>query len=61
MMHAYLATDLVQARLEADDDEFIEVVEVPWTDIPVKIASGEIRDAKSITALLLAMRILGDN
>ena len=61
MMHAYLATDLVQARLDADDDEFIEVIPVPWADIPGKIANGEIRDAKSITALLLAMRVLGDN
>ena len=61
MMHAYLATGLVPARLAADDDEFIEVVRVPWIDVPGKIASGAIRDAKSITALLLAMRVLGDN
>lgn len=61
MVHTYLATDLVQARLEADDDEFIEVIQVPWTEILDKIASGEIRDAKSVTALLLAMRVLGDN
>ncbi|MXZ92210.1 MAG: NUDIX hydrolase [Chloroflexi bacterium] len=61
MMHAYLATDLVQARLDADDDEFIEVVRVPLVDIPGKIAGGEIRDAKSIASLLLAMRVLRDN
>ena len=61
MMHAYLATDLVQARLDADDDEFIEVVRVPLAEIPGKIASGEICDAKSIAALLLAMRVMGDN
>ena len=60
-MHAYLATDLVPARLDADEDEFIEVVRVPLVDIPGKIANGEIRDAKSITALLLAMRVMGDN
>ncbi len=60
-MHAYLATDLTPARLDADDDEFIEVVRVPLAEIPGKIASGEIQDAKSIAALLLAMRVLGDN
>ncbi len=57
-MYAYLATDLTPAALDADEDEFIEVVRVPLTEIPGKIASGEIRDAKSVASLLLAMRLL---
>ena len=60
-MHAYLTTDLKPSELDADDDEFIELRRVPWTDIPTLIAAGAIQDAKSIAALLLAMRVLGDN
>ena len=57
-MYAYLATDLTPAELDADDDEFIDVVRVPLVDIPGKIAGGEIQDAKSVASLLLAMRVL---
>ena len=60
-MYAFLATELTPAVLDADDDEFIDVVRVPLGEIPDKIASGEIQDAKSIATLLLAMRVLGDN
>ena len=61
MIHAYLARDLAPAQLDADDDEFIEVVRTPLTDISDLIANGTIRDAKSVASLLLAMRVLGDN
>lgn len=60
-MHSYLATGLTPSRLEADDDEFIDVVRLPLAQTPDLIASGEIQDVKSIAALLLAMRLLGDN
>ena len=60
-MYAFLATDLTPSTLDSDEDEFIDVIRVPLADVPGKIADGEIRDAKSIAALLLAMRLLGDN
>ncbi len=60
-MYAFLATELSPATLDSDDDEFIEVIRVPLNRIPNEIASGSIRDAKSVASLLLAMRILGDN
>ena len=60
-MHAYLATELSPARLEADFDENITVVRVPLAQTLDLIASGEIQDAKSVASLLLAMRHLGDN
>lgn len=60
-IQAYLARELVPARLEADDDEFIEVVRRPLSEIPGLISDGSIRDAKSVASLLLAMRVLGDN
>lgn len=58
-MYSFLATDLAPAALDSDEDEFIEVVRVPLGDAPNLIAQGEIRDAKSVASLLLAMRVLG--
>ena len=55
-MYAYLATGLTPSKLAADDDEHISVVRVPLDQVPSLIQSGEIEDAKSIAALLLAMR-----
>ncbi len=54
MMHAYVARDLSLSQLEADEDEDITVVEVPMAEALDMIASGKIRDAKTIAALLLA-------
>ena len=51
-LHLYLAADLEPSRLEAEDTESIEIVEVPLSKIPGLIASGEICDAKSIAGLL---------
>jgi ADP-ribose pyrophosphatase len=60
-MHAYLVTNLAPASLDADDDENILVERVPLAQTLELIASGKIEDVKSIAALLLAMRLLGDN
>ena len=54
LMHAYVARDLTLSELEADEDEDITVVEVPMADALDMIATGKIRDAKTIAALLLA-------
>jgi len=51
-LHCFVATDLVPARLVAEDTEDIELVRVSPDEIPRLIASGEICDAKSIAALL---------
>ena len=55
LMHAYLATGLRPSRLQQDEDEDIEVVEVPLDRIPDLLRSGEIRDAKSIASLLMVI------
>ena len=60
-MHVFLARELTPARLSADEDEFIDVRRVSMGRIAGLIADGSIRDAKSISALLLAMRVMGDN
>ncbi|MCH7621308.1 MAG: NUDIX hydrolase [Chloroflexi bacterium] len=60
-MHAYLATELSPAQLDADFDENITVIRVPLAQTMDLITRGEIQDAKSVASLLLAMRHLGDN
>ena len=56
-LHCFLATDLVPARLVAEDTDDIELVRVSPDEIPRLIASGEISDAKSIAALLMFLFI----
>jgi ADP-ribose pyrophosphatase len=56
-MHAYLATDLRPSSLAPDEDENIEVMPIPLAQVPDMIRSGEIEDAKSIAALLMAIHI----
>lgn len=55
-MHVFLATELAAGQPHPESDENIEVVSVPIYSIPAMIQRGEIRDAKSIAALLLVLR-----
>ena len=59
-MYAYLATQLQPGASSQDDDEDIEVVRMPLDEVPHKIRSGEIRDAKSIAALLMVLYLFDD-
>jgi 8-oxo-dGTP pyrophosphatase MutT (NUDIX family) len=49
-VHAYLATDLHDERLEAEEEERIEVVEAPLAELDDVLR--RCRDAKSLVALL---------
>jgi ADP-ribose pyrophosphatase len=51
-LHVFLATDLSESRLIAEDTDEIEVVRVPLPEVLKMIDSGEICDAKSIAGLL---------
>ena len=53
-IYAYVARNLVESKLSADSDEDIDVERVPADRIPQLIRLGEIRDAKTIAALLMA-------
>ena len=57
-MHFYLARDLTPAPLQADSDEDITVERVSPDHVDSLIASGQLRDAKSLAALYLARRWL---
>lgn len=58
VLHLFLARDLTQGENNLDDDEFLTLSWVPLCDLLSMIDSGDLADAKSITALLLALRKL---
>ncbi len=53
-IHVYAATGVSESRQNLDDDEEIDVVRLRFDDAIAMINSGEIDDAKSMIALLLA-------
>jgi ADP-ribose pyrophosphatase len=57
-MVVFLATDLKENPLQADDDEFLQVERIPLKKAIEMAEHGEIPDAKSLAALLLARRHL---
>ena len=58
VIHTFLALDLVPTEGHTDEDEFLELVPLPLAEALDKIKTGEIQDAKSISGLLYADRVL---
>ncbi len=58
-IHLFLATSLIESRLETDADEFVEVKRIPFVKALEMIERGEIVDSKSVAALLRVARRLG--
>lgn len=54
----FLAKDLEKTAQHTEDDESVEVVPVPLSLAVDMVLSGEIRDAKTIAALLVTHYIL---
>lgn len=55
--HLYLAGGLQAERRPADETEFIERRRVPFDDVVGMVEQGEVEDAMTITAVLLAARL----
>lgn len=53
-LYVYLATGLRPDPLEVDEDEFLEVEQMPVKELYQLAESGAIQDAKTLAALLLA-------
>jgi ADP-ribose pyrophosphatase len=53
-MVVFLATDLKENPLQADEDEFLQVVRIPVREAIKMAEQGDVPDAKSLAALLLA-------
>jgi ADP-ribose pyrophosphatase len=58
-MHLYLAQGLTPAPLAGDEDEDLELEVVPFQEVKDWISRGDVRDGKSLAALLLASLELG--
>lgn len=58
-IHLFLATNLIESKLAADDDEFVEVQHVPFKEVLAMIDRGEIADAKSNVGVLRVARRMG--
>jgi ADP-ribose pyrophosphatase len=58
-MYFFLAEELAPSPLEADPDEDLRVERFPLAKLAELVASGELRDAKSLAAFYLARERLG--
>ena len=60
LMHVYLATDLYEAPLTGDNDEFLNVERIPIQQIPDMIQAVKIIDGKTLAAFQLAKPYLSE-
>ena len=58
VIHTFLALDLMPTDGHTDEDEFLDIVPTPLASALTMIGSGGIVDAKSISGLLYADRVL---
>ncbi len=54
VIHMYMATGLKYVEQKLDEDEFLEVVHMPYNELKKAIFTGEICDAKTQAAFLKA-------
>ena len=52
VLHMYVATGLYEGHVKRDQDEFLELEQVPIESVVEKILNGEIVDAKTCVAVL---------
>ncbi len=57
-IHIYLATDLTGGQTHPDQDEFITTLSLPLLEAVRQVMQGELFDAKTCMALLLAKQVL---
>lgn len=55
IIHIFLAHDLESGKARPDEDEYLEVLEVPFEELVERIMRGEIKDSKTIIGVLSAM------
>lgn len=58
VIHTFLALDLTPTAGHTDEDEFLEILPTPFAEALNMIQTGAIIDAKSISGLLYAERVL---
>lgn len=58
-LHLYLARGLIQEEQHPDEDEFLNVVTMSFDELARRVMEGEIRDAKTVAAVLKTKVLLG--
>lgn len=58
-LYLFMARGLTVGDTHPDDDEFLTVSRVPFTELSQACLSGEIQDAKTVVAVLKAKAMLG--
>ncbi len=59
VVHIYLGTGLTEGDTSRDEDEFMEVCRYTLDEALEMALSGQIRDAKTLIAVLMAKQLLG--
>lgn len=58
LLHIYVAKDLVKTKTNPDEDEFLEIVKIPISELKHKIETFEICDAKTVIAILMSEKYM---
>ena len=58
-MWIYLATEMKETKQQLEEDEILEVVRLPFSQVLGMISTGEIEDAKTIIGVMLAAPRVG--
>lgn len=59
-LRLYMATDLTVGAVHPDEDEFLNVVKMPFDDVVKMCVDGSIKDGKTIAAVLKAEYLLNN-
>lgn len=51
-IHIYFAWDLTEGDCDPDDDEFLDVLQIPFDEVFDKVIKNEIKDSKTVAAVL---------
>ena len=58
VLYLYLAKDLTYGACDPDEDEFLEVVRIPFEELMAQVMDGTIKDGKTVAAVLKANVLL---
>ena len=58
-LHMYLARDLTRKQQHPDEDEFLDVVTMPFDELLSQVMDGTITDAKTVATTLKVKVLLG--
>ena len=58
-LHMYLAQDLTRKGQHLDEDEFLDVVTMPFDELVKQVMDGTVTDGKTVSTTLKVKVLLG--